>query len=95
MFGCDETGSKTSELQVVNARQTRGAQMRAVVEVRCPKLFLTSLLKGIGVEAQKLNLHLPVMDQPDRVTKVVSFSEITPVNMRAYDKLTPFWGEGS
>ena len=92
LFGRDETGTRISDHPVVASRIVRNAQLKAVIEGCCPKLFLTTIKKKhIDTVVEKLNLRFPIMDNPDEVTKILSVCEIDPVSMRDYGDLTWYW----
>ncbi len=94
LFGRDETGTYISDHPVLASRVVRNAQLNAVIEGCCPKLFLTTIKKkDVGTVVEKLNLRFPIMDNPNEVTKILSMCEIDPAGMSDYDDLTWYWME--
>tara|TARA_B100000315_G_scaffold205399_1_gene199144 strand:+ start:519 stop:1085 length:567 start_codon:yes stop_codon:yes gene_type:complete len=94
LFGRDETGTRISDHPVLASRVVRIAQLKAVIEDCCPKLFLTTIRKkDVGTVVKKLNLRFPIMDNPGEVTKKLSVCVTEPAGMEDYDDLTWFWTE--
>ncbi len=88
LFGRDETGSLLSELANAKSSHIRFQQLRQVVAESQPSAFQTTFMESRGLLAAKANLRLPVADQPGEVTKIISLSTVSRINMSSFDDLS-------
>jgi len=92
LFGLDRTGVRMSEHPIIASHQVRNKQLDAVIEGRCPKLFLATIERpDFGTVAHKINLRLPIMDNPDEVTKILSMCEVDRINMEGSEDLAWYY----
>ena len=94
IFGQDETNQKFSAYHVPFKRQVRAIEYTEILTRRAPMLTVTSMERYERVVAQRTNLRLPVMDNPKEVTKILSISIMSEVNMSGQTNLAAFWQDG-
>lgn len=91
MFGRDETGTLLSEHEVSESGEIRTRQYLDVVENFQPMLFMTVFNKSEGLMAEKLNLRLPIADQSNQVTKIITLSTLRRAQLRDHEDLKDYW----
>lgn len=91
IFGRDETGVRASMHPIPLDRQLRVYQFNAVIQRKIPLLFVSALERDGRVAVKKTNLRLPIMDQPNTVTKILTLSEFEPVRPEDEQDLIGYW----
>ncbi len=92
-YGCDETGQLLSETlgpSFIGATQN---QLKRVMESKKPVCFDVAILAPrTGVVQTKTNLRLPIMDEPETITKIMTATVFHPTSMEQTEKLRKAFG---
>jgi hypothetical protein len=91
LFGREETGLLLSEHAVSESGKIRFSQFKEVISRFQPALFMTIFEKSEGSIAKKLNLRLPIADEPDKVTKIITLSTIQRIGLQNHEILSELW----
>ncbi len=91
IYDADITGREMSEVAGEGFLKVTTAQLDEVVSEAKPNLFRTQIEKKSGARLTKYNLRMPIMDEPGRVTKVISVSTLDRVALPDYENVGDVW----
>jgi len=91
LYGNDATGELLSKNAGGSIAHSTIAQLKRVIDTARPLVFEVKITKPIGASVIKINLRLPIMDEPDTVTKVITVALLLPGDLSPTEDLAKAW----